>query len=271
MTIRILVVDDYEPIRRFLCSELAKHPEAQIIGEASDGLEAVQIAQDLRPDLILLDIGLPTLNGIEAALRIRRLSPDSKILFVSQQSSPDLVQAALDTGALGYVVKSDAAGELLPAVEAVLRGKVFVSSSLARHDLINSAAEPQAEREKVVSRFPLQSVESNRHELRLFSNDAAFMGDFARSIETALENGSAVLVVSTESHRAKLLQQMRVDGVDVDAAAERNLYISTDVPDALSTVMDTSIGEDGLPRFVPEAIVEALRTAKERNLHLAVG
>ena len=271
MTIRILVVDDYEPVRRFLCSELSRHPQMQIISEASDGLEAVQIAQDLRPDLILLDIGLPRLNGIEAARRIRRLSPDSKILFVSQQSSPDLVQAALDTGAVGYVVKSDAASELLPAVEAVLRGKLFVSSSLAHHELIQSQDEPEAEREQAVSRSQVQSAENNRHELRLYSNDAAFMGDFADSIETALENGSAVLVVATESHRAKLIQQMRADGVDVDSAAERNLYIAADVPNALSTVQDTSIGEDGLPKFVPREIVEALRTAKERNLHLAVG
>ena len=271
MTIHILVVDDYEPIRRFLCSELSNQPRLQIISEASDGLEAVQMAQDLQPDLILLDVGLPTLNGIEAARRIRKLSPNSKILFVSQQSSPDLVQAALETGALGYVVKSDAGGELLPAVEAVLRGQRFVSSSLAGHDLIIPQDEPQAEREKVVSRFQLQSVESNRHELRLYSNDAAFMGDFASSIETALENGSAVLVVATESHRANLLQQMRADGVDVDAAAERNLYISIDVADALSTFIDTSIGEDGLPSGVPQAIVKALRAAKERHLRLAVG
>lgn len=242
----------------------------QIIGEASDGLEAVQMAQDLQPDLILLDVGLPTVNGIEAAQRIRRLSPDSKILFVSQQSSHDLAQAALDTGALGYVVKSDAAGELLPAVEAVLRGHRFVSSSLADHDLIKPQDEPQAEGEKAVSRFELQSVESNPHELRLYANDAAFMGDFARSLETALEKGSAVLVVATESHRANLLQQMRADGVDVDGAAERNLYISIDAADALSTVIDPSLGED-LPDGVPQAIVETLRAAKERRLRLVVG
>src|SRR5262249_50693175 len=150
-------------------------------------------------------------------------------------------------------------------------GQRFVSSSLAGHDLISPEDELQAEREKVVSHFRRQSVESNRHELRLYSDDAAFVDDFAHSIEAALESGKAVLVVATESHRANLLQRLRADGVDVDSAAERNLYISIDVADALSSVMDTSTAEHGLPKFVPHAIVNALRTAKERHLRLAVG
>lgn len=94
-----------------------------------DGLEAVQKAEELRPDLILLDIGLPTLNGIEVARRIRKLSPESKIIFVSQESSADVVQAALALGAQGYVVKAQAATDLVAAVEAVLAGKTFVSGS----------------------------------------------------------------------------------------------------------------------------------------------
>src|SRR5271157_3766281 len=94
-TFRVLVVDDYEPFRRFICSTLANRPELQIVAEASDGLEAVHKAEELQPDLIVLDVGLPTLNGIEAARRIRRLSSESKILFVSQESSTDVVQEAL--------------------------------------------------------------------------------------------------------------------------------------------------------------------------------
>jgi len=132
-TIRILVVDDYEPWRRFTGSTLQKQPEYQIIGGVPDGLEAVRTAQELQPDLILLDVGLPTVNGIEAARRIREVSPNSKVLFVSQNSSPDVVQEALNNSAAGYVVKSDAASELLPAVEAVLEGKKFISASLADH------------------------------------------------------------------------------------------------------------------------------------------
>ena len=134
--IRILVVDDYEPWRRFTRSTLEKQTEMRIIGEVSDGLKAVQQAQQMQPDLILLDIGLPTINGIEAAKRIRECAPQSKILFVSENRSADVAQEALSAGAGGYVVKSDAAGELLPAVKAVLTGKRFVSASLASHFLV---------------------------------------------------------------------------------------------------------------------------------------
>lgn len=116
---RVLVVDDYEPWRQFVRAALQKKIELEIVGESSDGLQAIQQAQELRPDLILLDLGLPALHGIEAARRLRSLLPMSKILFVSQESSPDVVQEALSTGAQGYVVKQSAR-DLLKAVSAAL-------------------------------------------------------------------------------------------------------------------------------------------------------
>jgi DNA-binding NarL/FixJ family response regulator len=126
-SIRVLVVEDFAPFWQFIRSTLAKRPELQVIGEVTDGLEAVRRAQILEPDLVLLDIGLPTLNGIEAARQIRTLVPGSKIIFVSQESSPDVVHAALNVGARGYVVKTSAAIDLLAAVEAVLDERQFVS------------------------------------------------------------------------------------------------------------------------------------------------
>jgi DNA-binding NarL/FixJ family response regulator len=126
-TVRVLVVDDYEPFRQFVTSTLEKRPGFLIVGEASDGLEAVAKAEELKPDLVLLDIGLPMLNGLEAARRIRKVAPESKIIFVSQESSADLVQEALSLGARGYVVKTSAPRDLLAALEAVLQGKNFVS------------------------------------------------------------------------------------------------------------------------------------------------
>lgn len=129
-SVRVLVVDDFEPFRRFVYSTLTQRPDLQIIGEASDGLEAVQKAEALKPDLILLDIGLPGLSGIEAARRILQLSPKSKIVVVSQESAPDIVQEALDFGASGYVLKAKSATDLLAAVDAVLEGRLFVSQGL---------------------------------------------------------------------------------------------------------------------------------------------
>jgi DNA-binding NarL/FixJ family response regulator len=137
----VLVVEDYEPFRRFICSTLGKRPELQILGEASNGLRAVQKAEELRPDLILLDIGLPTLNGIEAAHQISRLVPAAKVLFVSQNNDADVVKAALSDGAKGYVRKENALTDLLPAIEAVLRGDRFVSRGLHTKEL--PQAKPQ--------------------------------------------------------------------------------------------------------------------------------
>src|SRR3954468_20008911 len=130
-SIRVLIVEDYEPFRRFLRSTLEQRPAMQIVGEAIDGLEAVQKAEELQPDLILFDVGLPKLNGIEAARQIRTVSPESKILFVSQEFSADVVQDALRLGALGYVVKTQAGLDLLAAVEAICQGGRFVSAGLA--------------------------------------------------------------------------------------------------------------------------------------------
>src|ERR1017187_4588564 len=132
-SVSVLVVDDYEPFRRFVCSTLEKSQELQIVCEVSDGLEAVQKAEKLQPDLILLDIGLPTLNGIDAARQIRKLAPESKIIFVSQESSPDVVQEALSLGTCSYVVKTKAGSDLLAAVDAVLEGRQFVSGVLSDH------------------------------------------------------------------------------------------------------------------------------------------
>ena len=128
------MADDFEPVRRLVSLLLEKRPELQIIGEASDGLEAVRKAQELNPDLILLDVSLPKLGGIDAARQMLTFAPKSKILFLSQETSANVVQAALNAGAKGYVVKTDAAAELLDAVEAVLEGKQFISSGLAGHD-----------------------------------------------------------------------------------------------------------------------------------------
>ena len=127
-SIRILIVDDYEVWRRQVVSLFEARPEWQVIALAADGPEAIQKAEELKPDLIVLDIGLPKLNGIEAARQIRKFSPSSKIVFLSQNNDHDVVRAALGIGVVGYVHKMDALSELLSAVYAVLRGEQFVSS-----------------------------------------------------------------------------------------------------------------------------------------------
>jgi len=130
--VRVLVVDDYEPFRHFVRATLQARPELRIICEASDGLQAVEKAEELQPDLVLLDIGLPLLNGMEAAHKISRLVPGATILFLSQNNDADIIEAAISNGAKGYVLKLNAQRELLPAVQAVLRGERFASSGISQ-------------------------------------------------------------------------------------------------------------------------------------------
>ena len=129
--IRILVVEDFQPFRDALTSLLSNRPDLHVVGEVSDGLEAVNHAKELQPDLILLDIGLPSLDGIEAARQIRTHCPTSKILFVTQEASAHFVEEAFNIGAVAYVIKIRVARDLLPAVDAALEGRQFRSESLS--------------------------------------------------------------------------------------------------------------------------------------------
>jgi DNA-binding NarL/FixJ family response regulator len=124
--LRTLVVDDHEDLRKLLRSMLQTKNKCVVVGEAADGLQAIEQAKQLQPDLILLDLSLPKLNGMEVGRRIRKLCPHSKIIFLSQDSSPEIVQGAFRLGAAGYLLKSDAT-ELPLAVDAILEGEVFVS------------------------------------------------------------------------------------------------------------------------------------------------
>lgn len=126
----VLVVDDHAQWRDTMCSMLETYTDCGLLCEAGDGIEAVRRATRLKPQLILLDLELPHLNGIEAAKQIMQSSPDSAILFVSMNNCADVVREALSTGAKGYLLKMDAGTELWPAIEAVLRNKQYLSCGI---------------------------------------------------------------------------------------------------------------------------------------------
>jgi DNA-binding NarL/FixJ family response regulator len=144
--VRVFIVDDFAPWQRFVIEHLGQLPHTRIIGLASDGLEAVQKAQELQPDLVLLDVSLPKLNGIEAARQIRTLVPKAQIIFVSSDSDPDVVRAAFVAGGLGYILKADAGGSLLAGMETVLLGNQFVSPSLKFEDRRSAASDFRLEK-----------------------------------------------------------------------------------------------------------------------------
>jgi CheY-like chemotaxis protein len=210
---RILVVEDHEPFRRFIRLELQKRPELRVIGEVSDGLKAVQQAEELQPDLILLDIGLQNLNGIEAAKRIRTVAPDAKLLFVSLEFSSEVVQETFRLGAQGYVHKQRAHRDLLLAIDTVLEeGRLFVSDDLE----FDGASEAQV----------------RRHEIFFCFDDATLLDGLTHFIADALSTGNAAIVWATEAHRDSLLERLHARGVDIDAAVRGGTYISSDDTEA---------------------------------------
>jgi DNA-binding NarL/FixJ family response regulator len=235
---RLLVVDDYKPWQSFVSTVLQTQTDLRIIEQVSDGMEAVRQAQKLQPDLILLDIGLPTINGIEAARRIRQVSPGSKILFLSENRSPDIAEEALSTGAFGYVVKSDATGELLSAIKAVLEGKRFISARLAGFDAkpAHLKSAESISRETVVAVAPrLDANNVRRHEVGFYSDDQELVDAATKFIAEALELGNAAIVLATEPHQISLRRTVQACGLDVGAAIEQGRYIQLDVAHALST------------------------------------
>ncbi len=242
-SIRILVVEDYEPFRQFLISTLQNKWDESDVRAVSDGLEAVREAQRFQPDMILLDIGLPTLNGFEAARRIRTLSRASKMVFVTQESSADLVQEALNIGASGYVVKADAGRELIAAVTAVLRGEQFVGSRFAGHDFTATSnrrtTDALSHNESPASGpIPIRTAEiAHHHEAHFYSNDDFLLDGFTKCIVTALNAGSTVIVFASESHRKSLISRLQAHAIDTTAAIDQRRYVPLDPVDILSKFM----------------------------------
>jgi CheY-like chemotaxis protein len=237
----------------------------QIICEVEDGPEAVQKAGALQLEVVLLDIGLPRLNGIEAARQIRNLSPKSKILFVSQESSADIVQAALETGAKGYVVKADAGRELIAALDAVLRGQTYVSKSLSRHGLTNvpdTSAIHLVEMRHGLETRRQQGLQSTRHHhaVGFYSDDRSLWDGYTRFVGAVLKNGNAAIVVATELHREKLLARLHAYGLDMPAAIEQGRYIALDNAETIGTFMVNDLPD---PELFSKATSDLIaRTAK---------
>jgi len=271
-TIRVLVAEDYEPWRRFVLSTLHKISGLQVICEVSDGLEAVQKATELRPDLILLDIGLLTLNGIEAARQIRERTPSSKILFVTEDRSQEALEEALRLGASGYVVKSDAGSELLSAVKAVIEGKRFTSSSLA----VDAVGCKDQQTDDKRSREPVELTRdhpgiASRHGVTFYSDDQRFLNELTQFVAVALKSGSSAVIAATESHREGLLSRLRTHSLDIDAAMEQRRYIAVDAAHTLSTFMVNSMPDRGLfMKTFGNLVHSAAKASKSGTSHVSV-
>lgn len=250
---RILVVDDYEPYRQLVRSIVQERRDLQIVGEASGGLECVQKARKLEPNLVLLDIGLPQINGIQAARRLRDLVPKAKVLFLSIESSADVVREALKSGGSAYVNKSHAVRELLPAIDVVLKGGRFIGSGLGEPGLIETPAEPV-----------------HQHEMVIYGSGPAFVESLRDFIAASLAAEKPTIVIATRPRLDAVLQRLSASGTNVAAATENGRLILSEVAEVLSAVM-----VNGLPdrlRFAKAAndiLQKAARAAKGDPVRIA--
>lgn len=199
---RILLVDDHEIVRHGLRNLLSAQPGWEVCGEAADGREAVSQTETLKPDLVILDISMPRLNGLEATRRIRKISPKTSVLILTMHESQQVVRDVLDAGALGYVLKSDAGRDLVAAVDALRQHRTFFTSKVARMVLdgyLRTRLEPAR---KVETRDPLTPRE--REIVQLIAEGKS-------TKEVAVELG--VSVKTAETHRTNIMRKLEIHSV----------------------------------------------------------
>ena len=213
--LKVLVVEDHERFRRVISGVLRQRTNLLVVGEVADGLDAICQAEALRPDVVMLDIGLPKLSGLEVAGRIRATVPDAKLMFVTNESSLEVVEQAFRRGAHGYVYKPRVQRDVLPVLEAIIRGGRFVSGGLERIAQGDSLA-------------------SHRHDVVFCSSDAVLLGAFSRFIAGELREGNAVVVVVTAAHGRSLQSSLEASHVDVALAIRQQRYLPVNVSELLA-------------------------------------
>jgi CheY-like chemotaxis protein len=198
-----------------ICELLQERADLLIVGEAADGLDAICQAEALEPDLVMLDIGLPMLSGLDVAGRIRANVPAAKLMFVTNESSLEVVEQAFRRGAHGYVYKPRAQRDVLPVLDAITRGGRFVSGGLER-----------------IARG--DSLASHRHDVVFCSSDAVLIGAFSRFIAGELREGNAVVAVVTAAHERRLQSSLEASHVDVALAIRQQRYLPVSVSELLA-------------------------------------
>ena len=212
---RVLVVEDHAPFRSMICKLLRQRMDVDIVGEANNGLDAIRQAETLRPDVVVLDIGLPSLNGLDVAGRLRTLIPNAKLMFVTIESSLDVVEQAFSIGAHGYVYKPRALRDVLPVLDAIVRGGRFVSGGLARIAQGDSLA-------------------SHRHHLLFWSDDTVAVDGLSRFIANGLNGGNTVIALVTKERDTCLRQSLHAADVDIDSATREQRYVPLEIGDLIA-------------------------------------
>jgi DNA-binding NarL/FixJ family response regulator len=214
---RVLVIEDHDLWRQRVCAELGRTERYDVVGELTDGAEAVREASRLKPDVVILDISLQNVNGIEAARRIFTANPDARILFLTAQRSREIAEAALATGARGDLLKTEAGGKLELAVETVINGGWFISPGLP-DEVVHTTRRKR--------HFPW------RHDAVFHSSEPALIDDYVRFAEDSLESGKVVIMAATPDRLGRVQAGLESHGVAVGRAVDEGRYVQIDATDA---------------------------------------
>lgn len=213
--IRILLADDHEVVRRGLRTLVEMHADWKVCAEAADGRKAVQLAEELKPDLIILDLSMPELNGLEAARRIVGDNPLSRVLMLTMHETEQFIRESFAAGARGYILKTDAGRDLIAGIEALLRGEIFFTSRLAA---IIYATEFEGVSRRRRPRSQTQLTPREREILQLLVE-----GRKNRDVGRVLN----ISVKTAETHRARIMSKLGLESVaELVRYAIRNGLIS---------------------------------------------
>ena len=202
MAFRILVADDHEIVRRGLCAILQAQAGWEVCGEASDGRSAVEKSRELHPDVLILDLSMPALNGLEATRQILKAEPGAQVLILTQYDTDQVVRGVLEAGARGYLLKTDASKELVMAVEALRHNKTYFTSRVAAMVLegfLRGDATPGA---TLVKRDRLTARE--REVVQLLAE-----GKSTKEVAVALD----LSVKTAETHRANIMRKLELHSI----------------------------------------------------------
>ncbi len=223
MKLRIMIADDHEVVRRGLCMLLQTHEGWEICGEAKDGREAVEMARQLKPDVVIVDIGMPNLNGLAATRQLTQQNPQQKVIVLTITDSDEVIREALDAGARGFVLKSDAARDLVSAVEALQRNRMFFTSRVNDMVLAGFLDKGYNGSKNEVPRLP--KLTPREHEV------VQLLAEGKSSKEVA-----ALLNLSTktaETHRSNIMRKLGFHSIrDIVVYAIKNNIIQVDMPPA---------------------------------------
>jgi DNA-binding NarL/FixJ family response regulator len=244
--VNVLVVEDFAPFRDLVCRELKQRPDFRV-ATASDGLAAVETAAQLRPDLILLDVGLPALNGLAAARRIQSVSPESRIVFLTGESELDLVDEALRLGSQGYIDKTRAR-YVLPAIEAMLEGRPAVASGVSADGGRQRAP--------------------HGHQAQFHADESRMLDAAERFLESALCRNDAAIVVATQSHLRQLFERLKANGGKVEQAIEKGSFVQFDADELSSALVSTGVAR--VQPILAHAIESAASATMRPDARVAV-